>query len=265
MFIKRLFSKVQFNLLPRLRLLRNALTRRYVWSDILAMAREHGIENRDIVADVEPLEFAQQIFGNERLPKNPPPSFDKQLGSAEEFTPKGEPDYYNSEPSVGRFLGQLVYYREPANVVELGCFVGWTSAHLAFALKAGGQAGSLYCVDPNQSHLETALTNLKRLGLEQKVTFLKGFSLDETVISRLPKEIDILFIDTTHRYPDTLHEIAAYTPRMAAGGLIVLHDSICWPGVRRSLIELTGRFRLLTFATEKGNGVTVLLNIQQPI
>lgn len=259
------FGLIKKNIQTRLRLLHNAFFRRYVWSDIIAMVHEHGLEYRDIVADVEPLEFARYAFGNMRAPANSPPAFEKQLGSSKDFTPAGAPEYYNSEPSVGRFLGQLVYYRKPANVVELGCFVGWTSAHLALALKAEGQSGSLYCVDGNQGYLDTALANLKRLGLDRKATFVKGFSLDEAVLAKLPHEIDVLFIDTAHHYPETLNEIKAYAPRMAIGGCIVLHDSLCWPGVRRSLIELACQFRVLTFATEKGNGVTVLLNARQPI
>lgn len=263
--MKGLFVKMRLNLQPRLRLLNNALFRRYVWSDILAMVYEHGIEYHDVVADIEPLEFARYVFGKEQAAEKTVPPFEKQLGNAKDFTPVGAPEYYNSEPSVARFLGQLVYYRKPASVVELGCFVGWTSAHLALALKANGQSGSLYCVDANQVHLDTAMINLKRLGLDPKATFVQGCSLDETVLSKLPREIDVLFIDTTHQYPDTLHEITAYTPLMTAEGCIVLHDSLCWPGVRRSLIELAGQFRVLTFATEKGNGVTVLLNGKQPI
>ena len=255
---------IKKNIQTRIRLLHNALFRRFVWSDVIAMVYENGLEYRDVVADVEPLEFARYVFGTSQAPENLLPAFDQKLGSAKDFTPANALEYYNSEPSVGRFLGQLVFYRQPTRVVELGCFVGWTSAHLALALKANDQSGSLYCVDPNQDHLDTAYANLKRFGLEQKTIFLKGFSLDESILSKLPDEIDVLFIDTTHRYPDTLNEIKTYAPRMAAGGCMVLHDSLCWPGVRRSLLELAGQFRILTFATEKGNGVTVLLNTKLP-
>ncbi len=258
-------ASIKENIQARIRLLKNAFFRRFIWSDIIAMVREYGLQYRDVIADIEPLEFARYVFGQNQAPENSPPLFDQQLGLAKDFTPAGAPDYFNSEPNVGRFLGQLVYYRKPANVVELGCFVGWASAHLALALKANGQLGRLYCVDPNQDHLAMAAANLKRLGLDQKTIFLKGFSLDESVLSKLPDKIDVLFIDTSHEYPETFYEINAYAPRMAASGCIVLHDSICWPGVRRSLMELAGQFRVLTFATEKGNGVTVLLNDKQPI
>lgn len=145
----------------------------------------------------------------------------------------------------------------------MGCFVGWTSAHLALALKVNGWTGKLYCVDAERRHLDTALSNLQRLGLEHEASFLLGRSLDEAVLSALPGKIEVLFIDTSHQYPDTFNEIMTYAPRMAPGGCMVLHDSLSWPGVRRSLAEVAERFRVLTFATEMGNGVSVLLNARQ--
>jgi predicted O-methyltransferase YrrM len=159
---------------------------------------------------------------------------------------------------VGGFLGQLVFYKKPAVVVELGCFVGWTSAHLAMAIHANA-TGKLYCVDCEQNYLDVTLANLKRLGLDKAAALLLGTSMDTKVVSALPNKIDVLFIDTSHRYPDTLDEILFYAPRMAEGGYMVLHDSVSWAGVRRSIAEVAGRFRVLTFVTEKGNGVSVLV------
>jgi len=222
------------------------------------MAREHGIEYRDVAGDVEPLGFAHAVFGINGVLIPAPPEFSKKLGSASSFTPPGAPAFYNSEPSVGRFLGWPVFYKKPAVVVELGCFVGWTSAHLAVALQANG-SGKLFCVDPNQHYLDVALANLKRLGLEGVAKTTLGTSLDATVVAALPDKIDVLFIESSHLYPDTLEEILLYSARMAEGGCMVLHDSLSFPGVRRSIAEVAGKFRILTFATEKGNGVSVLL------
>ena len=160
---------------------------------------------------------------------------------------------------MGRFLSQLVFYRKPAVVVELGCFVGWTSAHVAMALQANGH-GKLYCVDCNQKHLDATVTNLKRLGLDGVTNSLLGKSTEATLVAGLPNKIDILFIDTSHMYRDTLDEILLYSARLGETGCMVLHDSISFPGVRRAIAEISGKFRILTFATESGNGVSVLLN-----
>lgn len=255
--MKKLLSRILSNLRARLQLLQAAFLYRSLGPGLTAVMRDHGLYS-DLAGDVEPLSFARAVFGpGAGIPK--PPDFLKKLDSSASFTPAGYPGIYNSEPSVSSFLGQLVFYRKASVVVELGCFVGWTSAHLAFALQANGQ-GHVYCVDRDQQTLDVAQANLKRHGLEKLVTTLLGTSMDQAVVSALPKQIDILFIDTSHLYPDTLEEIHFYAPLMAENGCIVLHDSIWFPGVRRSIAEVAGKFRVLTFATEESNGVSVLLN-----
>ena len=204
-----------------------------------------------------PLDLAQEFFGD-RLDRAP--DFGTAIQPLESFTPPGAPVIFNSEPSVGRFLGQLVFHRRMQTVVELGCFVGWTTAHLALGLQARGAGGRIYCVDYMQEYLDQMQANLRRHGLEQWVTPLRGMSLDGPVLAALPAQADLIFLDTSHAYPDTLEEVLAYAPRLAPGGCLVMHDSVSIAGVRRSLEELPDRFRRLTFATERGNGVTVLQN-----
>jgi predicted O-methyltransferase YrrM len=87
---------------------------------------------------------------------------------------------------------------------------------------------------------------------------VQGLSLDSKVLSILPTKIDLLFIDTSHEYKDTLDEITAYLPRLVPGGMIALHDSISQDGVRRAIFDRWPDFETLTFATEFGNGMTVL-------
>jgi predicted O-methyltransferase YrrM len=254
----RLLGRIRSNLQPRIRLLLTAFLRRYIWSDISAMAREHCTYH-DVAGDVDPLSFAHAVFGTSESIVSAPTDFSKKLGSASSFVPAGAAESFTSEPSVGRFLGQLVFYRKPAVVVELGCFVGWASAHLAMALQTNGH-GKLYCVDCDEKNLHTTRGNLKRLGLERVAITLLGKSTEPALIERLPNKIDILFIDTSHTYSDTLDELLLYSSRMDETGCIVLHDSISFPGVRRAIAEVSGKFRILTFATESGNGVSVLLN-----
>jgi cephalosporin hydroxylase len=111
-----------------------------------------------------------------------------------------------------------------------------------------------------QAYLDRMQVNLRRHALDTMVTPIRGMSLDSMVLDALPQQVDLIFLDTSHAYPDTLHEVLAYAPRLVPGGYFVMHDSVSIAGVRRSLEELPDRFRKLTFATERGNGVTVLQN-----
>src|SRR4029077_19090919 len=234
-------ERIRSNLRPRVRLLLNVLSRRYIWSDVGAMAREH-CTYKDVAGDVDPLSFARAVFAANEALIPAPPGFSKKLGPASSFTPPGAPASFTSEPSVGRFLSELVFYRKPAVVVELGCFVGWASAHLAMALQANGK-GKLYCVDCDQKNLEATVTNLKRLGLDGVTNTLLGKSMEPAVVAGLPNKIDILFIDTSHPSRESLDEILLYSSRVEEAGCMVLHDSISFPGVRRAIAEMSGKFR----------------------
>jgi predicted O-methyltransferase YrrM len=251
-------GRIRSNLQPRMRLLLNAVSRRYIWSEVGAMAREH-CTYEDVAGNIDPLSFARAVFGSNEPVTPTPPDFSQVLGSSSLFIPTGAPESFASEPSVGRFLSQLVFYRKPGVVVELGCFVGWASAHLAMALQRN-RHGKLYCVDCDGKNLDITMSNLRRLGLDGVTSTLLGKSTEPSVVTALPGKIDILFIDTSHTYRDTLDEVSSYSSRISDAGCIVLHDSISFPGVRRAITEIIGKFRILTFATENGNGVSVLLN-----
>jgi cephalosporin hydroxylase len=45
------------------------------------------------------------------------------------------------------------------------------------------------------------------------------------VLSQLPEEVDVVFVDTDHRYELTLEEIRTYAPRVRSGGCMVFHDT----------------------------------------
>lgn len=243
------------NLKTRWRLLRAALFKRYVHGDIVQMANEYGVHYLDLPGDLDPIAFVRGIAPG-GLPRESPDW--RSLKSDEAgFTPEGFPGKFNSEPSVAKFLGELVCAMRATAVIELGCFVGWTTAHMARAMEIRG-SGHIYAVDACRQYLDAMSANLARHGLAGRATAVCGFSTDDTVVRALPDKADLVFLDTGHQYPATLEEIKLYRGRLADGGLMVLHDSTSAPGVRRSLLEVRG-FRKLTFATERSNGLTVLM------
>ena len=236
-------------------MLRVALTKRFIYKDILQIAKDYGIHYDDVRADVHPLEFARLL--SPLSSSFPQPDWGNLSAGSDQFTPDHFPHAFNSEPSVSRFLGELAFFKPAKTVIELGSFVGWTTAHLAKALQGQG-GGKIFAVDPSQEYLDTMLGNLQRHGLQELVTPVRGYSEDKKVVNALPKEADIIFIDTGHNYPQTLREVSLYKPHLAPGGFMVLHDSMSAPGVRKSLLEVKG-FRKMTFGTERSNGVTVLV------
>lgn len=50
-------------------------------------------------------------------------------------------------------------------------------------------------------------------------------SLSEAARAWAPREVDVLFIDSGHQYELTFGELMLHGPRVARGGVILLHDT----------------------------------------
>jgi cephalosporin hydroxylase len=52
--------------------------------------------------------------------------------------------------------------------------------------------------------------------------------------------VELLFVDSTHARDDTVAEVRAWSPRLAPGALVVLHDyaNPAFPGVRAAVEAL---------------------------
>lgn len=113
-------------------------------------------------------------------------------------------------------LFETVSRYEHATVIELGVRDGNSTA----AFLAGVEAvdGHLWSVDieaPRVPHWWAA-TGFWTLGI--------GDDLDRNIASALP-ECDVLFIDTSHWFDQTLAELRLYCPKVKAGGVVLLHDT----------------------------------------
>ncbi|HWA85394.1 MAG TPA: class I SAM-dependent methyltransferase [Opitutus sp.] len=239
------------NLAERARLVSIACTARFPQGRLREILPPVTPEIADIAGDIDPFSLVRR-FPSERTLD---PGYARVLGQAESFSPPDAPPW-SSEPTVSAFLGELAARLGARTVVELGCFVGWTSAHLALALRTTG--GTLHCVDAEQRFVDAARRNLARHGLADRVSFHTGRSTDEAVLASLPSHCDLVFIDTSHQLEDTRGEIARYSARLSSGGCLALHDSVRWNGVRQPIAEVRDDFHVLTFATDHGNGLTLL-------
>lgn len=239
------------NLADRMQVLRILLTKRSIWPGLIQLSSPFH-EIREIRANTNPLRFVEPLPNASA----PLPNF-AVLGSVHDFERPDTPRW-NAESTVSEFLGELVFRLQARTVIELGCFIGWTSAHLALGMQEAGTNGTLWCVDNDKRFVEYTRANLVRLGLEKRVTFLCGRSVDDAILAALPPVADMVFIDTSHLFEDTRREIALYSKRFASTGFMVLHDTIQFPGVRRAVAEVLDQFNAFTFATEYSPGLTVL-------
>lgn len=77
-------------------------------------------------------------------------------------------------------------------------------------------------------------------------TFIRGSDLDPATLKQLPDQADVVFIDTSHHYEQTLAELNVYSCRVRPGGKIVLHDTEL-----REPFEFVSEFRQPPFPVKR--------------
>lgn len=115
------------------------------------------------------------------------------------------------------YLHRAVAIRPGAVVIELGTRTGEsTRALLAGAYKSGGQVWSC---DVAEAQVPDVIRNSDRWH------FIKADDRGPEAREFLPQQCDVLFIDTSHDYAQTLAELFEYMPRLQPGGTALLHDT----------------------------------------
>ena len=210
-----------------------------------------------VCADLEPFSFFERVCG-----EYPDSLFDLDFSdlTAYNFSESlgGRLPEWTAEPEVSLFIGRLIFGMNATVAVEIGTFMGATSAYIARAFSCmTPNSRKLYSVDISDEFVRVAEQHLRALGLTNYVHLITGKSLDETTLEAIP-EADVIFIDSSHDYATTCAEIDVYSKKLRNLGILVLHDSIQWPGVRNALAHYSQQFQVFSFATSRGNGLSVL-------
>jgi caffeoyl-CoA O-methyltransferase len=122
----------------------------------------------------------------------------------------------------GQFLGALVRSLRAKRILELGTFTGYSSISMALALPPGGRV--ITC-DVNEETTEIARRYAAEAGVADRIEYRTGPALD--TIGQLDGEFDLVFIDADK--PNYLNYYEATLPKLAAGGLMIL-DNTLWSG-----------------------------------
>lgn len=158
-----------------------------------------------------------------------------------------------------RFMKVLAQNMHPKLSVELGVCGGGGSLHLAM----GWEAGQVVGVDLGYTEYRENIEFIK----ERYKNF--HFWIGDSVASANQihndfGKVDILFIDTTHTYEQTMKEFNAYRPYLSDKAAVLL-DDLFRPGMIDAWNELKGdklRLDYLHPGAENGGGFGVLYNVK---
>jgi predicted O-methyltransferase YrrM len=126
-------------------------------------------------------------------------------------------------------LALLAKYAKAANVgAEIGSFQGVSAAVIAAAM---ADDGALYCIDPwrerdGRKDPSYAIfeRHVRRNNVSHKITILRGLSHE--MASRLPPQIDFMFIDGDHSRQGITFDWSLAKQKLRPGGHVCLHDAL---------------------------------------
>jgi len=153
-----------------------------------------------------------------------------------------------------KHLAQLILWKKPSVVVEVGVFAGRSFLSQALALKQNG-AGVIYGIDPydasiihewqiNQEEIERArlqaVDGIHRHSLQKHAVLVQATS---AVAASLFESIDVLHIDGCHDEENSCFDVATYGPKVRSGGWIWFDDSN-YASTQKAVTLLDGMARL---------------------
>jgi len=122
----------------------------------------------------------------------------------------------------GNFLSMISKMIQPARILEIGTYTGYSAICLAQGLKAGGK---LYTIDSNEQLEKMARSYFQEAGLADKIDLVIGDAL--TVIPGIQETFDLVFIDADKKNYSTYYDMVF--DRVRSGGYIIA-DNVLWSG-----------------------------------
>jgi predicted O-methyltransferase YrrM len=119
------------------------------------------------------------------------------------------------KPEVGELLYVLAMARRPGMIVEFGASLGYSTIHLAAAIRDLG-AGRVITTEMEPEKARTARQNLADAGLDDAVDLREGDALDTL---RDVGVIDLLFLDGWNNL--YLSVLDLLEPTLSAGALVI--------------------------------------------
>lgn len=131
---------------------------------------------------------------------------------------------------TGLMLSNLVQYRKPKTIVELGTFRGYSTAWLLLGSQlCGDNSFTIPDVHAFEVFKEGAYGSMWYDTLEMRLDNFRYHEIPGGIWKfpdEIPETIDFLFHDTQHSLNPTMKEMEVLLPRIPVGGMIVIDDML---------------------------------------
>lgn len=150
----------------------------------------------------------------------------------------------------------------PEPIVELGAWMGRSTAVFASALRWSGsgnkvlsidtfegseehQVGGKYfdpkTVDPETGKINIFPSYIENVAKLDLLAWVDARQIDSAAASKdFSGAAGLLFVDADHRYESISRDLDAWIPRLRDRGIVVLHDIGYWEGPTRAAADLLG-------------------------
>jgi predicted O-methyltransferase YrrM len=129
-------------------------------------------------------------------------------------------------------LHKVALMAKPCNALEIGSYIGWSTAHLARALPR------LVCIDPfielssdtawaSDVAYERFRENLRRANVLEKVYLIRDTSPAGLKDKHPESGWDLVFIDGYHMEGAPMRDFRGIVPYLSRGATVILHDAWC--------------------------------------
>jgi caffeoyl-CoA O-methyltransferase len=122
----------------------------------------------------------------------------------------------------GKILEMISRMVNPARILEIGTYTGYSSICLAKGLQEGGE---LITIDRNDEISEVSLSYFKKAGVKDRIRQLNGDAL--ALIPGIPGPFDLVYIDGEKEEYTAYYR--AIFDKVRPGGYI-LADNVLWDG-----------------------------------
>ena len=123
----------------------------------------------------------------------------------------------------GKLLETISILLKPRRILEIGTYVGYSTACLGTGLAADGK---IHCIEANEEYEEIIVDTLKKAGLFDRTTVHIGLATE--ILPQLGNEkFDLVFIDA-----DKINYLNYYqtiVPMINANGILLI-DNVLWNG-----------------------------------